>query len=139
MGNRTLYVRKEDEDVWQEAASLGDATLSELATQGLQLVMAEQRAAAESGERGAPTGEDAQAVIRFGRELRKLGWEHAGAAFARACLDYGAARSRAKRKAEERLGPEGRKRAALKAQEAKGPEGRKAAARKAWRTRKAEA
>jgi len=137
MGNRTLYVRKEDEGVWREAARLRDATLSELATQGLQLVMAERRADAESGDRGAPTGEDAQAVTRFGRELHRLGWERAGAAFARACLDYGATRSRAKRKAEERLGPEGRKRAALNAQEAKGPEGRQAAARKAWRTRKA--
>jgi hypothetical protein len=139
MANRTLYVRKEDEDVWQEAESLGDATLSELASQGLRAVMAERRAEAESGERGAPTGEDAQAVTRFGRELHRLGWARAGAAFARACLDYGAARSRAKRKAEARLGPEGRKRAALKAQDAKGPEGRQAAARKAWRTRKAEA
>ena len=65
MGNRTLYVRKEDEDVWQEAASLGDANLSELATQGLRLVLAARRA--EDDEGGVPTGEDAQAVTRFVR------------------------------------------------------------------------
>jgi hypothetical protein len=110
MGNRTLYVRKEDEDVWQEAASLGDANLSELATQGLRLVLAARRA--EDDEGGVPTGEDAQAVTRFGRELHRLGWARAGAAFTRAAIDFGAARSDAIRKAEGRLGADGRKGAA---------------------------
>lgn len=142
MGTRTLYVAGEDEGVWEEAQKLaGDAaeSLSRLATEGLRNVLAERREA-EDDERAtdhAAAVEDAAAIGRFSRELRRLGWERAGRAFTRACIDYGAARSRAKRKADETKGVVGRQADARKAQETKGVEGRKAAARKAWHTRKA--
>jgi hypothetical protein len=138
MATKTLYVNDEDERVWDQARALsGDRTesLSRLATEGLFLLLAERQAAAEPVAGMVP--EDSRAIERFGRELRRLGWERAGRAFTRACIDYGAARSRAKRKADEALGPEGRASAARKASGTKGVEGRKAAARKAWNTRKA--
>jgi len=141
MPTKTLYVAEEDERVWEEVRGLGgDESVSKLATEGFRLLLAERRAAEEEAQHeNDQKPEDAEVVKRFLRELRRVGWERAGSLFARACVDYGAARSRAKRKADETLGTEGRKDAARKAQKSKGVKGRQAAARAAWATRKANA
>ena len=137
MPTRTLYVPEEDESVWEEARRLGgDESLSRLATDGLRILLAERQAtAAEDSQDEAKHPDDAPAVGRFLRELRRLGWEQAGRTFTRACILYGAERSRAKRKADDTLGPEGRQAAARKAQATKGVEGRRLAARKAQNTK----
>ncbi len=141
MPTRTLYVSDEDEVIWEQARNLASdrpESLSRLATEGLRALIDERRAAAEAAQ-PAEQIEDAAAVARFARELRALGWERAGKAFTRACLDYGAARSRAKRKADDTLGAEGRQVAARKASATKGDAGRSAAAQKAHETRKSRA
>jgi hypothetical protein len=142
MGTKTLYVSEADEQVWEAAKTLGgDAaeSLSRLVTDGLRLLLDERSAAATETEEEAVAPEDKSAVALFGRELRRLGWERTGRSYTRACIEYGAARSRAKRKADDTMGPEGRSAAARKAQNTRGVEGRKAAARKAWNTRKGRA
>jgi hypothetical protein len=142
MPTRTLYVSDQDEQVWEQAKTLaggdgGTESLSKLATEGLRLVLDERRSASAdvAPEVEGPAAEDAALVRRFRRELQRAGWQRAGQAFARACVDYGAARSRAKRKADETMGRAGRQAAARKAQDTKGPAGRKRAAQKAVETK----
>lgn len=144
MGAKTLYVSDEDESVWEQAKGLGgdrSDSISRLVTEGLRLVVEERLSgkdtAAVDAEEDSLMPIDAVSVSRFRRELQRVGWQRAGQAFARACLDYGAARSRAKRKADETMGSKGRRAAARKAVERKGTVGLKAAAAKAWKTRKA--
>jgi len=144
MGTRTLYVADEDERVWKEAAALGDASVSKLVTEGLRYVIAERRVAEVENEEGSvghsvtiDRPEYTTIINRLRQLLRRYGWQRVGLAFTEACIREGAARSRAKRRAEETLGAEGRRVAAQRAHETKGVEGRKAAARKAWAKRKA--
>jgi hypothetical protein len=145
MGAKTLYVTEEDEGIWEEVKGLGgesSESMSRLVTEGLRLVIQDRRAskdaaAAVDAEADSVMPVDADSVSRFRRELQRVGWQRAGQAFARACLDYGAAHSRAKRKADETMGREGRQAAARKAVERKGPEGLKAAAAKAAQNRNA--
>jgi hypothetical protein len=137
MGAKTLYVSEQDEQVWEDAKSLGggDGSMSKTVTEALrQYADAARSAAAEAEAEAHESAADAQLVARFRRELQAAGWQRAGQAFARACVDYGAARSRAARKAHETMGPEGRQAAARKAQETKGLDGRREAARKAQET-----
>jgi hypothetical protein len=140
MGTRTLYVNEQDEAIWNEARSLtGDESgesLSRLVTEGLCTLLADRRAAVEeeADKRRLESGPARAMVADFTKDLRRFGWEEVGRCFTRACIDYGAERSRAKRKADDTLGPEGRKANARKAQETLGVEGRKARARKAQET-----
>lgn len=138
MGAKTLYVSEQDEQVWEQAKGLGDGaeSMSKTVTEALrQWVDSHRSAAADEEAEAHESAADTQLVARFRRELQTAGWQRAGQAFARACVDYGAARSRAKRKADETMGPEGRQAAARKAQETKGTVGRKRAAEKAVRTK----
>jgi hypothetical protein len=140
MATRTLYVSDQDEQIWEQARALSGGetaeSLSKLVTDGLRLLLEERRAAVgEAANDNGLSAEDAQLVARFRRDLQRTGWQRAGQAFARACIDYGAARSRAARKAHETMGLEGRQAAARKAHDTMGPEGRQAAARKAQATK----
>lgn len=140
MATKTLYVSDQDEPVWEQLKSIaggdGADSMSKTVTDALRLLLDFRRSAAEDETAEAhQTAADAQLVARFRRELQTAGWQRAGQAFARACVDYGAARSRAKRKADETMGPEGRQAAARRANDSKGPEGRKRAAEKAVRTK----
>ena len=140
MGTKTLYVSEQDEQVWEEIRATGGAdgpeSMSRTVSEALRLLLDFRRSAAADVDADAHQSDaDEQLVGRFRRELQTAGWQRAGQAFARACVDYGAARSRAKRKADETMGSAGRQAAARKAQETKGPEGRRAAARKAQETK----
>jgi hypothetical protein len=139
MATKTLYVSDQDEQLWEEARAIGGdgaESMSKTVTEALRLLIDCRRTAAAGAEAEThETSIEGRLALRFRRELQSAGWQRAGQAFARACIDYGAARSRAARKAHETMGLEGRQAAARKAHETMGPEGRQAAARKAQQTK----
>jgi hypothetical protein len=142
MAKKTLYVSDQDEGVWGQAEHVAGAeSLSRFVTESIRLRL-------DSATDGATSEPEEDVQVAVGRSehsalvnscralLRKHGWEKLALAYSRALIQEGAARSRAKRKADVSLGPEGRQAAARKRSETMGPEGRKRAARAAWVTRK---
>ncbi len=107
MGKVTLYVKDEDEDIWRKARELagGEESFSTVVAQALRdSVAARQDEESEDEEVGVmdaiqlkniPADKLTPLIKRFRAELKKNGWELTGTAYTRACVLYGAERSRA--------------------------------------------
>jgi hypothetical protein len=144
MATRTLYVSDEDDRVWQQAKGRGastDESLSRLATEALRVYLEaeDDNAADDVADEvvvSITKADHTTLINRFRQLLQRFGRDRVAVAYARACYWEGAARSRAKRKADDTMGVVDRSQAAAKATQAKGVEGRQRTARKAGRTRK---
>jgi hypothetical protein len=144
MPTKTLYVTDEDATIWEEARALGagsDDSMSRTVIEGLRALLRERRDDSDQADEKSdlsvtvPQPQYTTLINRYRQDLRTYGWERVSLSMTKACFKEGAARTRAKLKADEARGAADRSDAARKANLSRGPEGRSEAARKANVTR----
>lgn len=139
MGTKTLYVSDDDEKVWLALKSRADDTdgsVSRIATDALRAYMDAAREA-DSEARDVTVSlskaEQTTLINRIRQLLRRYGRDRVAVAYSRACYWEGAARSRAKGKADAARDADARVDGGRKGADAKAETAKRRVARRAPR------